>query len=87
MNKMDAEAEINRMLVADNARMRKAGCNLAEAAIRVIRDYDGIHRLSLAVSEWAKAVANEGNRELTASDEIKRENRLKAYDRKHGIDE
>ena len=42
-----------------NNKMRKASCNLAEAAIRVIRDYDGVHRLSLAVSEWAKVISDE----------------------------
>ena len=56
---------IIRMLEKDNNRMRKAGNNLAIAAMRVIRDYDGIHRLSLAVAEWNKAIANEGGRSDT----------------------
>jgi len=30
-----------------------------------VRDYDGIHRLSLAIAEWSKAVAAEGNRDIT----------------------
>lgn len=59
----DRDAALIRMLVADNARMRAAGLALSEAALRVIRDYDGVHRLSLAVAEWARAVANEGHRE------------------------
>lgn len=42
--------------------LRVAGMDLAIAAMRVIRDYDGIHRLSLAVAEWNKAVAGEGRR-------------------------
>lgn len=50
------------MVLNDCKRMRKAGNNLAIAALHVIRDYDGVHRLSLAVSEWAKAVADEGGR-------------------------
>jgi hypothetical protein len=50
------------MLIEDNKRMRKAGCKLAEAAMRVCREYDGIHRLSLAISEWSKAIADEGGR-------------------------
>ena len=50
------------MLAEDNKRMRVAGNNLAIAAIRVIRDYDGVHRLSLAVAEWNKAIADEGGR-------------------------
>lgn len=50
------------MLLRDNQRMRQAGCKLAEAAMHVIREYDGVHRLSLAVAAWAKAVAAEGDR-------------------------
>lgn len=49
-------------LIADNKAMRKAGGLLAEAAIAVVTDYDGCHRLSLAVSDWAKVIANEGGR-------------------------
>ena len=50
------------MTVRDNARMRKAGTALAEAALRVIREYDGTHRLALAVADWSKAIADEGDR-------------------------
>lgn len=50
------------MMARDHARMRLAGGNLAEAAIRVIHDYDGLHRLSLAVAAWAEAIAAEGDR-------------------------
>ena len=49
-------------LAAENAALRRAGCKLAEAALHVAREYDGVHRLMLAVSEWAKAVADEGGR-------------------------
>ena len=49
-------------LVAENRKLRSAGCNLAEAAIRVAQEYDGVHRLMLTVSEWAKTVADEGGR-------------------------
>ena len=49
-------------LAEENSQLRRAGNDLAIAALHVIRDYDGIHRLSLAVSEWAKAIANEGGR-------------------------
>lgn len=58
----EAQPGLVRMLIADNARMRAAGTALAEAGLRVIREYDGTHRLSLAVAEWAKAIANEGGR-------------------------
>lgn len=51
------------MLIADNKRLREAGCELAEAAMRVAKTYDGVHRLMLACSKWALAIANEGGRE------------------------
>lgn len=51
------------MLCEDNRRMRIAGCKLAEAALHVIYEYDGLHRLSIAVAAWAEAVAGEGGRE------------------------
>lgn len=53
----------SQMLADDLNRMRKAGNKLAIAAMHVINEYDGLHRLSLAVAEWNKAVANEGGRE------------------------
>lgn len=57
-----SDGRLEQMLAADNQRMRRAGCKLAEAAIRVIDTYDGVHRLALAVSEWCNAVAAEGGR-------------------------
>lgn len=56
------EREMSQMLLTDNKKMREAGCELAEASMRVIREYDGIHRLSLAVSKWTKVIADEGYR-------------------------
>lgn len=50
------------MLSEDNARMRKAGGALAEAASRVVHTHDGCHRLSLAIADWFQAVASEGGR-------------------------
>lgn len=49
-------------LSEENAKLCKAGNDLAIAAIRVVRDYDGLHRLMLEVSNWAKVVADEGRR-------------------------
>ena len=49
-------------LASENNALRKAGCKMAEAALYVAREYDGVHRLMLAVAEWAKAVADEGGR-------------------------
>jgi hypothetical protein len=51
-----------RALSSDNSAMRKAGCNLAAAALYTIGEFDGLHRLSLAVAEWSKAIGNEGGR-------------------------
>jgi hypothetical protein len=51
------------MMSRDNAKMREAGCSLAEAAGRVVRDYDGLHRLSIAISAWYSAIAGEGDRD------------------------
>lgn len=56
------EAELIEMLTRDHARMRAAGTALAEAALYTVREYDGLHRLALAVADWAKAVADEGDR-------------------------
>jgi hypothetical protein len=53
---------VEEFLSENNRQLRKAGCKLAEAALHVAREYDGVHRLMLAVSEWATAVANEGGR-------------------------
>jgi hypothetical protein len=57
-------------LIEENAALRRAGCKMAEAALHVAREYDGVHRLMLAVSEWAKAIANEGGRGKTNSSNI-----------------
>lgn len=49
-------------LVEDNKNLRRAGCALACAALRVIKTYDGTHRLALAISAWTNAIADEGGR-------------------------
>lgn len=56
------EPSLEEWLAEENRQIRKAGCELAEAALHVAREYDGVHRLMLAVSKWAMAVANEGGR-------------------------
>jgi len=66
----NVQAHLITQLDIDNKAMRVAGNNLAIAALRVINNYDGLHRLSLAVSEWATVIANEGGRphnEVTAT--------------------
>lgn len=57
------EKSVIEMLQADNAAMREAGCELAQAALHVATEYDGVHRLMLAVSGWTAALANEGGRD------------------------
>ncbi len=49
-------------LIKQNHDLREAGLELCEVCNRVIKDYDGIHRLSLAVSKFYFVIANEGNR-------------------------
>ena len=58
------------MLIDDNKRLREAGCELAEAAMRVAKTYDGVHRLMIASSKWAMAIANEGGREKLYSHNV-----------------
>ena len=57
-----AQPDITDMLIADNKAMRTSGLKLAQAALRVIDECDGLHRLSLAVADWSKTIANEGGR-------------------------
>ena len=60
---MDEETvKLIEMLKRDNKRLKNAGCDLAEAAFRVLRNYDGLHRMAIAVAEWANAIADEGDR-------------------------
>ena len=62
---------VEQMLIDDNKRLREAGCELAEAAMRVAKTYDGVHRLMIASSKWAMAIANEGGREKLYSQNSK----------------
>jgi hypothetical protein len=56
------EPEAVEMLARENVRLRKAGAALCEAALRVASEYDGLHRLMLAVSDFTKAMADEHGR-------------------------
>lgn len=49
-------------VTSDYNKLRLVGDDLALAAFRVVKNYDGIHRLRLAISKWIEAVANEGRR-------------------------
>jgi hypothetical protein len=59
---INVTADIDAFLVAENSALRRAGCEMAEAALYVAREYDGVHRLMLAVSNWSKTLADEGGR-------------------------
>ena len=61
---MDNSVELKMIdqLSVENAKLRKAGGYLAQRAIYTVTNYDGLHRLSLAVANWAKTIANEGGR-------------------------
>ena len=59
---MSAEVDIIGRLAADNKALTKAGCEMAQAALRVVHEYDGVHRLQLTVAAWAKVLADEGGR-------------------------
>jgi uncharacterized Zn finger protein (UPF0148 family) len=53
----------------DYNRLREAGFELAEAALYVAKNYDGVHRLLLAASNFTFVVANEGSRDCTDDEE------------------
>lgn len=67
--KTSVYSDMVHMLEDDLNKFRSAGNKLAIAAIKVINEYDGLHRLALAVSEWTKTVANEGGRNGEKHDE------------------
>ena len=60
-SELELESRI-KILSEENRRLREAGAQMAVAALRVATEYDGIHRLMLAVSVWAKAMADENGR-------------------------
>ena len=69
------EPSFEKMLITDNARLRSAGSKLAQAALRVISEFDGCHRLALAVAEFTRVLADEGGRsersaEITEAEEV-----------------
>lgn len=57
------DRELIRMLTEENKKLKECGCKLAIASTRVIQEYDGLHRLSMAVSDWFKILANENGRD------------------------
>ena len=59
---VSAETDMIGFLAKDNKALKEAGCKMAQAALRVVHEYDGVHRLQLTVSAWSKALADEGGR-------------------------
>ena len=62
MGKKTKIIHIDQMLCAELDKIVKAGDKLAEAAHFVQSNYDGIHRLRIALSDWYKTRANENGR-------------------------
>ena len=59
---LDTFVSPDEMLSNELSKVIKAGNKLAEAAHYVQSEYDGIHRLRLALSEWYKTRADENGR-------------------------
>jgi len=64
----ECELKMIEQLSKENAELRKAGGFLAQRAMYTITEFDGLHRLSLAVARWATTVANEGDRSKKEND-------------------
>lgn len=57
-----SEVNAEQWLAEENSRLRKAGCELAIAALYVIKEHDGLHRLAKATEAWCRMIADEGGR-------------------------
>jgi len=67
--------ELTDILNEDNKNILEAGHGLAKAVARVVEEYDGVHRLSLALSKWYLVIANRGDRgikQLTKGKEMQK---------------
>lgn len=62
MTEADRQLLIHQLL-DENRRLKEAGGLLAIAALRVIHEYDGLHRLGLAAAGWSIVVSGEGGRD------------------------
>lgn len=56
------ELKLIRLLSDENKKLKKVGGKLALRALYTVTEYDGLHRLSLAIAEWNKTIANEFGR-------------------------
>jgi hypothetical protein len=59
----EALSAMCRMLERDNKKLREAGMALSKAAIHVVENYDGLHRLANAIAGWYIAISNQGDRD------------------------
>jgi hypothetical protein len=58
----DGQVAVDQRFVDEINRLKVAGNALAEAAHRVQNDYDGVHRLRVALVGWYQALADEWDR-------------------------
>lgn len=58
----DGQVAVDQKFVDEINRLKVAGNVLAEAAHRVQTEYDGVHRLRLALAGWYQALADEWDR-------------------------
>ena len=58
----EGDGDLVKMLSRDISILKEGGYNLARAATNVVENYDGLHRLSLAIAEWHRSVADQGGR-------------------------
>ena len=56
------ELQMIKRLSIENDKLKKAGSKLAQRALYTITNYDGLHRLALAVSKFSKVLGNENGR-------------------------
>lgn len=58
----ECELKMIEQLSKENQALKRAGGHLAQRAMYTVTNYDGLHRLSLAIAKWATVLANEGGR-------------------------
>ena len=82
----DGTTPVEPTLLHELTRVKDAGNALAEAAHRVQTDYDGVHRLRLALAGWYQALADEFGRAGTPPGDRATDVLLDAFDDAYGGD-
>ena len=59
----ECELKMIEQLSKENAELKKAGGFLAQRAMYTVTEFDGLHRLSLAIAKWATVIENENGRD------------------------